>query len=213
MSRSTAAAVNHQTHPCLPTGMTLSHVIELIERVGRHIGLGARRREALLRMIRQTAPTGGPIRPRSCLFRPQQDLAQDLGITDRAMRAHEQALAQLGLAIIDTTANGRRSGRMLPGGRRLGVNFRPLIDRIGWLMDLDEAHQAAIRRIVALRLECSAAKRDARQMVEQLLEISPRHHKLPAYLQRMASWPRRYSPFRCAKELDAHLNEINEAGR
>ena len=33
MSRSAAAAVNHQTHPCLPAGMTLSHVIELIERV------------------------------------------------------------------------------------------------------------------------------------------------------------------------------------
>ena len=33
MSRSAAAAVNHQTHPCLPTGMTLSHVIELIERL------------------------------------------------------------------------------------------------------------------------------------------------------------------------------------
>ncbi len=211
MSRSAAAAVNHQTHPCLPTGMTLSHVIELIERVGRHIGLGARRREALLRMIRQTAPTDWTASDRDPVcFRPQQDLAQDLGITDRAMRAHEQALAQLGLAIIDTTANGRRSGRMLPGGRRLGVNFRPLIDRIGWLMDLDEAHQAAMRRIVALRLECSAAKRDARQMVEQLLEIDPRHRKLPAYLQRMASWPRRYSPFRCAEELDAHLDEINE---
>ena len=211
MSRSTAAAVNHQTHPCLPTGMTLSHVIELIERVGRHIGLGARRREALLRMIRQTAPTDWTASDRDPVcFRPQQDLAQDLGITDRAMRAHEHALAQLGLAIIDTTANGRRSGRMLPGGRRLGVNFRPLIDRIGWLMDLDEAHQAATRRIVALRLECSAAKREARQMVEQLLEIDPRHHKLPAYLQRMASWPRRYSPFRCAEELDAHLDEINE---
>ena len=153
MSRSAAAAVNHQTHPCLPTGMTLSHVIELIERVGRHIGLGARRREALLRMIRQTAPTDWTASDRDPVcFRPQQDLAQDLGITDRAMRAHEQALAQLGLAIIDTTANGRRSGRMLPGGRRLGVNFRPLIDRIGWLMDLDEAHQAAIRRIAALRL-------------------------------------------------------------
>lgn len=211
MHTSAVATASHSTsHPCLPAGMTLSHVIELIERVGRHIGLGARRREALLRMIRQTTPTDWTSSDRDPVcFRPQQDLAQELGITDRAMRAHEHALSQLGLALIDTTANGRRSGRMLPGGRRLGINFRPLIDRIGWLMDLDETHRAATRRIADLRLECSAAKRDARQMVELLLEIAPRHPQLPAYLQRMASWPRRYNHFRCSEELAEHLAEVN----
>lgn len=209
MHKSAAAALNHQTHSCLPSGMTFSHVVELIERVGRHIGLGARRREALLRMMRQTAPTDWISSDRDPVcFRAQQDLAHDLGISDRAMRTHEHELAEIGLVTIDTTANGRRSGRMLPGGRRLGINFRPLIDRIGWLMDLDEAHRASTRRIVALRLECSAAKRDARQIVERLLETNPCHPKLPSYLQRLSAWPRRYGQFRCPNELDAHLSEI-----
>lgn len=211
MSRAVAATTHIQSHPCLPAGMTLSHVIELLERVGRHIGLGARRREALLRMIRQTAPADWTASDRDPVcFRPQQDLAQDLGITDRAMRSHERAIEELGIAIIDTTANGRRSGRVLPGGRRLGINFRPLIERIGWLIELDDAHQEETRRIGALRLECSAAKRDARMMIEKLLEAAPRHSELPTYLQRMAAWPRRYCSYRQAEELEAHLAEIIE---
>lgn len=88
MSRLAALAAEDPHHPCLPCGMTLSHVIELIERVARHVGLGAQRREALLRMMRQTAPsdwTDSATDP--VCFRSQQDLAQDLGITDRAVRS------------------------------------------------------------------------------------------------------------------------------
>lgn len=210
-----AAKADYDTaRPRLPAGMTLSHVIEVIERVGRHIGLGARRREALVRLIRHTAPVDwtSPDRDPVC-FRAQQDLAQDLGITDRAMRAHEHALAEIGLAIIDTTANGRRSGKLLTGGRRLGINFRPLIEKIEWLVELDQVHVAEGRRLTVLRLECSAAKRDARQAIEQLVDRDPKNTMLPQILQSFAAWPRRYGAFRTAEALEAHLTEINELVR
>lgn len=214
MSKLAALAAEQPDHPCLPAGMTVSHVIELIERVARHIGLGAQRREALLRMIRQTAPsdwTEGTTDP--VCFRSQQDLAQDLGITDRAVRAHEHAFADMGLALIDTSANGRRSGRVLSGGRRLGINFRPLIERVEWLLSLDRKHRDEGHRIGVLRLECSAAKRDVRQALDRLLEIRPNDAGVIGLCREQASWPRRYAGFRTADSLDDHLGRIRDARR
>ncbi len=214
MSRLAALAAEQPDHPCLPAGMTLSHVIELIERVARHIGLGAQRREALLRMIRQTAPgdwTDDATDP--VCFRSQQDLAQDLGITDRAVRAHEHAFAGLGLALIDTSANGRRSGRVLSGGRRLGINFRPLIERLDWLISLDQRHRDECRRMTVLRLECSAAKRDVRQALDRLLEVQPQNPSVIDLCRELAGWPRRYAGFRTADSLSEHLDVIRCARR
>lgn len=204
-----AARAASPTHPCLPHGMTVSHVIELIDRVAGHLGFGGPRRAAFLRMIRSTAPAdwSDPARDPVC-YRQQLDLAQDLGITDRAVRAHERAIAESGLLIIDTTANGRRSGRVLSGGRRLGLNFRPLIERIDWLLSLDQAHQEECRRIAELRLECSAAKRDARKSIEALLQSDPKHPALADLLQQFRSWPRRYSGFTSIMALEQHMADV-----
>ena len=82
------------SRPCLPEGMTLSHVIELVERNARRINLGPARREVLLRLIRRTSPGDwtAPDRDPVC-FCAQQDLAHELGITDRVLRNHELRLA------------------------------------------------------------------------------------------------------------------------
>ena len=199
-------------HPVLPEGMTLSHVIELVERLARHLGLGAARRGVLLRMMRQTAPADwcDPHCDPVC-FRAQQDLARDLGTSDRALRLHEKGLAALGFVRIDTAANGRRSGRQLSHGRRLGINFRPLLENLGQLLAMDAAHREEAHRISVLRLECSAAKRDVKQAIEQLLELDPQHAGLPALLRRLTSWPRRYTGFRCSEDLALHLAEIDAA--
>ncbi|WP_246185009.1 replication initiation protein RepC [Paracoccus aestuariivivens] len=190
--------------------MTLSHIIELVERLARHLGLGAARRAVLLRMMRQTAPAdwGDPGCDPVC-FRAQQDLARDLGISDRTLRLHEKGLEVLGIIRIDTAANGRRSGRHLSHGRRLGINFRPLLENLGRLLAMDAEHREEAHRISVLRLECSAAKRDAKQAIEQLLELDPQHAALPELLRRFAAWPRRYAGFRCAENLACHLAEID----
>ncbi|WP_134681457.1 replication initiation protein RepC [Paracoccus ravus] len=203
-------AIARVTHPVLPEGMTLSHVIELVERLARYLGLGAARRAVLLRMMRQTAPADwcDPGCDPVC-FRAQQDLARDLGISDRTLRLHEKGLEEHGFIRIDTAANGRRSGRQLSHGRRLGINFRPLLENLGLLLALDAEHREEAHRISVLRLECSAAKRDAKQAIEQLLERDPQHAALPELLRRFTAWPRRYAGFRCSEDLARHLAEID----
>lgn len=208
--RNVAALAARNTHPCLPNGITFGQVIELIERHGRAAwGLGLARRDALLRMMRSTTVSdwSDPARDPVC-YRAQQDIAAEIGITDRALRAHERALARLGLILIDTTAGGRRSGTELRDGRRLGINLRPLIERIGELIALDHARHTESQRQKVLRLECSAAKRDVRCGIERLIELDPRHPELPGLLQQFASWPRRYAGFRSADELEHHLAEV-----
>jgi len=203
-------AIARVTHPVLPEGMTFSHVIELVERLARHLGLGAARRAVLLRMMRQTAPADwcDPGCDPVC-FRAQQDLACDLGISDRTLRLHEKGLEALGIIRIDTAANGRRSGRPLSHGRRLGINFRPLLENLGLLLAMDAEHREEAHRISVLRLECSAAKRDVKQAIERLLERDPQHAALPELLRRFTSWPRRYAGFRRSEDLARHLAEID----
>ena len=195
--------------PCLPQGMTLSHVIELVERNARRIQLGPARREVLLRLIRKTSPGDWTASDRDPVcFCAQQDLAHELGITDRALRNHEQGLAASGLLEIDTAANGRRSGRLLSNGRRLGINLRPLILMLPRLIELDAAWREEARRCQVLRLECSAAKRDVKRLIEHLLTTDPTNPALASLLHRRSAWPRRYSTMVDAGGLSDHLAEI-----
>ncbi|SMO99092.1 helix-turn-helix domain-containing protein, partial [Paracoccus laeviglucosivorans] len=150
-----------------------------------------------------TAPDRDPV-----CFCAQQDLAQELGISDRALRGHEKALADLGLVEIDTAANGRRSGRALSNGRRLGINLRPLIVLLPQLIALDARHREEARRCQVLRLECSAAKRDVKLLIERLLTLRPSNPALPLLLQRRSMWPRRYAVLVGSDCLAAHLAEI-----
>ncbi|WP_211595322.1 replication initiation protein RepC, partial [Paracoccus litorisediminis] len=197
-------------HPVLPGGLTFSHVIELVERLARQLGLGAARRAVLLRLMRHTAPADwhDPGRDPVC-FRAQQDLARELDISDRTLRLHEKGLEALGLIQIDTAANGRRSGRQLSGGRRLGINFRPILENLGRLLAMDAAHKEEMHQLSVLRLECSAAKRDVKRAIERLSDENAQHPALPDLLRRFASWPRRYAGFRCADDLARHLTEVN----
>ncbi len=207
-----AQAAPRPARPVLPEGITFNHLVELIERHARRaFGLGLARRDALLRMMRATSVSDwtDPDRDPVC-FRAQQDLAAELGITDRALRGHERQLETRGLVEIDTAADGHRSGVELSGGRRLGINFAPLIRHVEDLIGLDALRQTEQRRCQALRLECSAAKRDVRQLIEHLIEIDPKHPALPEALRSFASWPRRYAAFRTIDSLETHLQEITD---
>lgn len=206
-------ATARASRPVLPDALSFNHLVELIERHAcRAFGIGFARREALLRMMRSTAVKDwtDPGRDPVC-FRAQQDLAAELGITDRALRAHERQLEAIGLLAIDTAADGHRSGVELAGGRRLGLNLAPLIGRIAELMEIDALRRAEGRRFQALRLECSALKRDLRRRVEEMLETGPKHPAVTEALRSYASWPRRYASFRTIAGLEAHLQEIQLA--
>lgn len=212
MSITMAAKAARQDHPCLPSGMTFNHVVELIERHARRaFGLGLARRDALLRMMRATSTDDWTNHGRDPVcYRAQQDIAAELGISDRALRIHERALEAIGLIEIDTGADGRRSGVELSGGRRLGINFRPLIEKLTILSEIDSSYREEARRMQALRLECSALKRDVRRAIEALIERNPKHPQLTGILQAFASWPRRYAGFRSIDALEQHLSLVQE---
>lgn len=195
--------------PCLPEGITISHVIELIERHGPRWNLWPGRRNVLIRMIRRTSPADWLSADRDPVcYLAQQDLARELGITDRALRIHETELDRSGLLIRDTAANGRRTGHVLANGRRLGLNLRPIIERIHELLELDAEAEAEASRVKSLRFECSAARKAAKSALEALLTTSPSHQRVAALLGLFQSWPRRYATFRSSEALEAHLADV-----
>ena len=198
-----SAAHHGVSQPRLP----FWQIYQLIEDVGPLIRIGRPRLAAFLRMMRNTSPRDwtDPRRVPVC-FMQQQDLADTLGITPRALRQHEVALRDLGLITIDTGSNGRRSGRPLSDGRRLGINFAPLLERVAQLLELREAAQARLMRLRQLRLECSAARRAVRDLLCADLDLSAA--ALAEIEDRKALWPERYTQFRTPAALTVLLNDI-----
>ena len=89
----------HAFHPILPDGMQRSQVADLLLEVAPAIRLSAARLHALLAMIGYTRPQAwtDPEDEPVC-FASQVELAAKLGLTPRAVRAHERALSRdLGL--------------------------------------------------------------------------------------------------------------------
>lgn len=120
-------------------------------------------------------------------------------------------MRDLGLITIDTGANGRRSGRPLSDGRRLGINFAPLLDRVAQLLELRKAAQARLLRLRQLRLECSAARRSVRDLLAAESALSP--DELAEIDARKALWPDRYTHLRTGAALTALLNDILDVER
>lgn len=197
--------------PCPEVGgqrLPFHTLYQLVETVGRAVGLGRPRQAVLLHLMRQTATSdwSDPRRLPTC-FRAQQELADDLGITPRQMRTHEAELAKLGFIEIATGANGRRSGVVLRDGRRLGLNFGPLLARVNELLAIRDASERRRHQMRALRLECSAERRNVRQLLSDpdlILDSEVR----ATILEECASWPCRYETLRDPASLLELLEAI-----
>lgn len=203
-----AFAVPHDAPTPHTDRLPFYQIYELIENVGRHLGLGRPRQAVLLYLMRQTAPRDwtDPQGVPTC-FRQQQDLADQLGMTSRQLRAHEAALAQRGLIEISTGANGRRSGTMLRNGRRLGLSFKPMLSRIGQLLNLFQAFQQRQLEIKQLRLECSAARRTVRCLLTRN-DLDLTDENRDALLERCSTWPVRYASLKTRTALRSLLIDI-----
>lgn len=205
----TATAVTHlEPEPLSTFRLPFYKIYELIETVGRQLGLGRPRQTVLLYLMRQTAPMDwtDPSRVPTC-FRQQQDLADQLGMTTRQLRTHEAALAERGLIEIATGANGRRSGHMLKDGRRLGLNFGPMLSRLHQLVNLADALHRRQTEIRQLRLECSAARRAVRHLLERQ-DLTLSSCERAAVIEHCSSWPDRYAGLRTRSALRALLLDI-----
>ncbi|EKD59591.1 MAG: hypothetical protein ACD_54C01263G0006 [uncultured bacterium] len=142
-------------------------------------------------------------------YRQQQDLARSLGKSDRALRKDEAALARAGIIVLRTGNDGRRSGRLLPDGTRLGISFAPLIDLIPRLIELQARQQDESNRFVSLRLQASAARRDLRRAIDRLITIAPDHPITRDAAAFYANLPRRYLDYRTAEALAEHVDAVD----
>lgn len=200
------------THPILPPGMFFDQVRQLLRNLRADLGLSHSRLAALLAMMDCTSPADwtDPTRDAVC-YRRQQDMARSLGKTPRALRDDEAALERMQLIARHTGADGHRNGALLSDGSRLGMSFAPLIRRLPDLLRLQDQRAAEDRACLVRRLECSAAKRALRAILDQLSMRIPEDARLCDLQHRYEQWPRRYASFSGIEAFDRHLAEIEDA--
>ena len=169
--------------PSLPGRLQRGDIERILTVVSTDLGLSSARLRALCVMMQATRPQDwrDPCRAPVCYMR-QQQVAARLGITPRALRAHEVALERAGLIARHLGADGSRG--CFAGGRLIqGISFSPLIARVPALIRLHETRLADEQRMQVLRRQISAAKRALTRSIGRLLELQPDHPALPAYLQ------------------------------
>ena len=197
-------------HPVLPVGVFFDQIKQIIAMpaVRHRLGLSRARQEALIAMMSCTSPADwqSPDRSPVC-FRPQCDLARDLGKTTRAVHADEKALEAAGLLIRDLCNDGSRSATLLADGSRRGLCFSPLIELAPALLALRAEIQAEARACTCLRLECSAARRAVRELLDRAAAAGVSADELAPYRQTYEAWPRRYAAFSKADEFKSHRDE------
>ena len=199
------------SHPILPAGVSLGQLKELLHKSMRQLGLTHSLHNTLLTMIEATAAAAwhDPSQDVVC-YRQQQDLARSLSKSDRALRNDEATLARAGIITLRTGNDGRRSGRLLPDGTRLGISFAPLIDLVPRMIELQVRQQDENNRFVSLRLQASAARRDLRGAIDRLFSIAPDHPITNDAVAFYANLPRRYLDYRTAEALSEHVETVDE---
>lgn len=178
--------------PTLPGRLQRGDIERILTVISTDLGLSSARLRALCVMMQATRPQDwrDPCRAPVCYMR-QQQVAARLGITPRALRAHEVALERAGLIARHLGADGSRG--CFAGGRLIqGISFTPLIARVPALIRLHETRLADEQRMHVLRRQISAAKRALTRSISRLLELQPDHPALPTYLQALRAAPRRY---------------------
>lgn len=178
--------------PTLPGTYRRGDVERVLRTVSPALGLSAALFHALLGMIQTTRPSDwtNPDCDAIC-FKPQIEMARELGISARTLRGHEAALERMGLIRKTVGADGSR-GRFGKGKIAQGISFSPLIIRFAGLLNLLERVQSDNQRAQILRRKCSAAKRELTRRLSTLLEQAPKHPSLQGQLRFHASLPRRY---------------------
>ena len=185
-----AYAAHHSTDlsffPTLPEGMQRSQVADLLLEVAPALRLSAARLHALLAMIGYTRPQAwvDPEDEPVC-YASQVELAAKLGLTPRAVRAHERALSRdLGLIEKRTAANGSRSRS---GG--LGLVFSRLIALVPQLLALAERRRIERSQVQSLVRVRSNYFRHLRDGLAALHPANPDEPELGAIRDALLAWP------------------------
>lgn len=198
------------SRPVLPARVKRYHLEQLLDRIGGSLGLRPARVAALIAMIRATSPDdwSDPTCDPVC-YVSQEEMAERLGKTPRAVRKDEESLEGLGLLWRATAANGARRAC---GGMKLGMNFAPLIARYDELAAIDHERTSRIQRRKRLKLECSGARRFYCSAAAQLADLSPDHPLLEELEARYQALPARYAGLD-VEALEALLQAIADLAK
>ena len=212
--RAQQAETRHQPmrRPVLPGRMQRSQVEGLLADVGPALGLTAPVIFALQMMIRKTKPEDWitPRRDPVC-FMSQTDIALALQRTPRQVYSYERALECAGLVWKRVGNDGARGSFGVDdegAPLQLGINFRPLIERIPDLLDLRDLIETERRQRQTLRRLCSSLRRDLRRTVDQIAALDANHPGLPVLIDGMASWHRRFDAYPTLKALEEHRQAV-----
>lgn len=174
-----------QSFPTLPQGHQRFSVEQLLIELAPSLGLRGGRLHALLYMMKQTAPGDwtNPTRE-PVFFAPQDQTAEALNKTRRALYNDEAALEGLGLIEKRVKGNGSRS----PFGG-CGIVFSKLIALVPDLLHLKEQMAADRRLRKELRNRRSTYVRHIKRTLRDATETGMAHPRLLSIIEAFNEWP------------------------
>ncbi|MEN8951976.1 replication initiation protein RepC [Planktotalea arctica] len=174
-----------RTFPTLPQGHQRFSVEQLLIELAPALGLRGGRLHALLYMMKQTAP-GDWTRPdrEPVYFAPQDQTAEALNKTRRALYDDEAALEAAGLIEKRVKGNGSRS----PFGG-CGIVFSRLIALVPDLMHLKEQVAAERLRRKEMRNRRSTYVRHIKRHLRDATDFSLAHPRLLSIIEGFDAWP------------------------
>jgi len=200
-----------KVHAVLPEDMTKHDALKIIGELRQALGLTHTDLAALHKMADYTArddwhsPLKSPTN-----YRKQQDMAREIGVSDRQFRRIEAKLSRAGIidrAAADNGYRGRRS-RVDVYEASAGLSFEPLItniedfDALAYSLRMQEEHRAQ------LRLEIRVARRRLRELTLTVLEMVGEHDAVRALTLAKASWPQSVARESDVAFLEAHLSTL-----
>ena len=193
-----------RTFPTLPQGHQRFSVEQLLIELAPTIGIRGNRLQALLYMMKQTAPGDwtNPARE-PVFFAPQDQTAEALCKTRRALYNDEAALEGLGLIEKRVKGNGSRS----PFGG-CGIVFSKLIALVPDLLHLKEqmAADRALRKV--LRNRRSTYVRHIKRCLRDATDPALAHPRLLSIIEAFDAWPMAASLATMQIEvLESHVSE------
>ena len=200
-----------KVHAVLPEDMTKHDALKIISELRQVLGLTHTDLVALHKIADYTARDDWHSTLKSPMnYRKQQDMAREIGVSDRQFRRIEAKLSRAGIidrAAADNGYRGRRS-RIDAYEASAGLSFEPLItniedfDALAYTLRMQEEHRAQ------LRLEIRVARRRLRELTFKIMEMGGEHDAVNALNVAKASWPQSVARERDVSVLEAHLSSL-----
>ena len=178
-----------RTHAALPDGWGKTRLLNLLDEIGRYVGLNATDIRVLRRIALKTRAEDYVTSLTSPIcYERQIDMAKAVGLSCEQFRRVERKLHQLRFLRRDTAANGYRGGCSGPSGQRThsGLSLEPLIEQLDVLLDAKARIDDMEEQAAHYRAEISIRRRRLTLFIAELGE----HSFAAELVQLKAGWKR-----------------------